>query len=125
MSLKNINGHDCLVFHFVDNTKQRTIENLETSNEFKEKAMSTISHELRNPLNISLGLLEEALEQTEIEPRLKSRLLLPAYKANQYLVNILQDMLDSAKLKDDELELNLERKSVVNTIKRVMNIFKY
>jgi len=81
----------------------------ETANKLKDEFLATLSHELRNPLNVVLGYSELLLRSPEIEksPQLKQmgNVLRKNAQAQAQLIN---DLLDLSRLQMGKISLNLE-----------------
>jgi signal transduction histidine kinase len=87
------------------------------ANRLKDEFLATISHELRNPLNVMLGYSELLLRMDEIKqsPQLSqmSEALRRNALAQSYLV---RDLLELSRLRSGKLTLNLETVSLITAI---------
>jgi len=87
------------------------------ANEAKSEFLANISHELRTPFNGLLGMLT-LLD----EPRLDSeqrQLLRTAHESAEYLLTILNDILDISKLESGRLQLSLRDVDLLRLIQDV------
>lgn len=85
-----------------------------TANNAKNEFLSRMSHELRTPLNAVLGfgqLLERRLEDT---PHLDS--VRQILRAGRHLLNLINEVLDIARIEAGEVSLSLEPVSVASVI---------
>lgn len=71
--------------------------------ENKTRMFINIAHEVRTPLTILLGITDEISETTRPELKEKTDLM---HKSGQQLLNVVQQILDLAKLEEHRLELN-------------------
>ncbi len=84
------------------------------ANEAKNLFLSRMSHELRTPLNAVLGfgqVLERRLQNTEhVEP------VRHVLQAGRHLLNLINEILDIARIEAGELTVSAEPVSVVDII---------
>jgi signal transduction histidine kinase/CheY-like chemotaxis protein len=89
----------------------------EKANQLKDEFLATLSHELRNPLNVILGYSELLLRMPEIEhsPRLVK--MGEALKRNaQSQSQLINDLLDLSRLQRGKITLNQETVSLAAII---------
>jgi len=89
----------------------------EKANQLKDEFLATLSHELRNPLNVILGYSEVLLRNDEV---LKSALLKKAVeilKRNaEAQSQLVSDLLDLSRLHTGKLSLNRETVSLASAV---------
>ncbi|MDH5369168.1 MAG: sensor histidine kinase [Gammaproteobacteria bacterium] len=99
--------------HLEDIVEQRTIELTEekiksdNANKAKSEFLSNMSHELRTPLNAILGfsqLLKMNSQNTEIQNNAEDII-----DAGNYLLSLINEILDLAKIESGQSEINLEK----------------
>ncbi|MEQ8383967.1 MAG: PAS domain S-box protein [Coleofasciculus sp. A1-SPW-01] len=74
----------------------------------KDEFLANMSHELRTPLNAILGLSESLQEEVYGEITEKQRKSLATIeKSGRHLLELINDILDLAKIESGKLELNL------------------
>jgi PAS domain S-box-containing protein len=90
-----------------------TNQELERVTRLKDEFLATMSHELRTPLNAILGLSEGLLEQVfgELNQRQQSSLK-TIQKSGQHLLELINDILDVAKIEAGMFTLDLTSVSV-------------
>ncbi|MEA5619557.1 CBS domain-containing protein [Cronbergia sp. UHCC 0137] len=86
---------------------------LETATKLKDEFLATMSHELRTPLNAILGM-SEALQDNQfglINPQ-QQRTIETIERSGQHLLDLINDILDLAKIESGKLELHLNSASI-------------
>jgi signal transduction histidine kinase len=83
------------------------------------KFLSTISHELRSPVNTMLGFAELIEEREEnLLPKSRDNLA-QVQRSGQHLLRLINDLLDLAKAEAGRMELELSRVDVVPLVQEV------
>jgi len=87
----------------------RTAERLKEVDRLKSEFLASMSHELRTPLNSIIGYTEVMLMglDGEIDPELREDVQ-AIYDNSQHLLNLINDVLDLAKIEAGRLTLNME-----------------
>jgi signal transduction histidine kinase len=86
---------------------ERTYDDLRRSETLRHDLTNMIVHDLRNPLGVVLGSLELEFMVHRADQPDKQRYLNNALEATQYIINMVDDLLDVTKLDNQELSLNL------------------
>ncbi len=99
---------------------ERANRELERSNMLKSRFISTISHELRTPLNSILGFSELLLEEisgslTERQKRHINNI----YSSGTHLLQLINNVLDIAKIESGKIELHYESFLVSHVVTEV------
>lgn len=114
LSVARYRQNDVVLFGITDISEQKaTIRFLEKAKEAADKAsnaksmfLATISHEIRTPLHGALGNLELlALEQTTQKQRRRVSIIRQSF---DYLLALVNDVLDLSKIEAQEFKLNKE-----------------
>jgi len=87
--------------------EQRIVE-LELASKHKDDLLTSISHELRIPLNSVIGFSEIMLDH-DIPADQRKMYLGQIQRGGQHLLGLVNDVLDLAKVEAGHMELNLER----------------
>jgi PAS domain S-box-containing protein len=87
---------------------------LESATKLKDEFLANMSHELRTPLNAILGMSEALQEDVfgPINPQ-QQRALATVERSGKHLLELINDILDLAKIEAGKLELKLAPVSVV------------
>lgn len=79
----------------------------EEASRLKSEFLANTSHELRTPLNGMLGFLKLILEGMADDPEEQQEFIEEAYRSGLHLLNIINDILDIAKIEAGKMELEL------------------
>ncbi|HBE37056.1 MAG TPA: histidine kinase, partial [Cyanobacteria bacterium UBA11368] len=79
----------------------------EESSRLKSEFLANTSHELRTPLNGMIGFLKLILEGMAEDPEEQQEFIQEAYRSALHLLNIINDILDIAKIEAGKMELEL------------------
>jgi len=88
--------------------------------EAKDRFISMVSHEIRNPLNTLKGSVEYLI-QVENDPK-HMKILKGAQLSGEILLNLVNNVLDAAKLKSDKMEIHRSGTSFVDVVKKVFMV---
>jgi signal transduction histidine kinase/ActR/RegA family two-component response regulator len=89
----------------------------EKANQLKDEFLATLSHELRNPLNVILGYSELLLRMPEIEGSPRLIKMGEALRRNaQSQSQLINDLLDLSRLQRGKISLNVETVSLAAII---------
>ncbi len=80
-------------------------EQAEEASRLKSEFLANTSHELRTPLNGVLGFLKLILEGMADDPEEQREFIQEAYDSGLHLLNIINDILDIAKIEAGKMEL--------------------
>ena len=86
-----------------ENELRHAIAKAEAANEAKAGFLATMSHEMRTPLNVVLGMLG-LLQDEDLESRLHDYVC-TAHDAGEGLLDLISDILDFSKMDAGKLEL--------------------
>jgi PAS domain S-box-containing protein len=96
---------------------QESRDAAEKANQLKDEFLATLSHELRNPLNVILGYSELLLRMREIEKSPRLIQMGEALRRNaQSQSQLINDLLDLSRLQRGKISLNQETVSLAAII---------
>jgi len=105
------------VMHDVTNLKKMAKKqaDAEAANNAKSAFLARMSHEIRSPMNIILGITEMLLEKEGLSHDIKEALG-KVYNSGYLLLGIINDILDLSKIEANKLELTPVNYDVVSLI---------
>ncbi len=80
----------------------------EESNRLKSEFLASTSHELRTPLNGILGFLKLILDDMADDIEEEREFITQAYESALHLLNLINDILDIAKIEAGKMEFDLD-----------------
>lgn len=112
-----------------DQTKEReTRSRLDTALQAAEKAskaksefLSSMSHDIRTPMNAIMGMTDLALLQEDCPERIHD-LLEKISSSSRHLLSLINDILDMSRIESGKLNLTIQPLFIQEEIQRVYNI---
>ncbi|WP_425489558.1 two-component regulator propeller domain-containing protein [Hyunsoonleella aquatilis] len=99
-------------------------QRLKNLDEFKTRLFTNISHEFRTPLTLILGPAKNQLARSEVSKENKEELSLIKHNAER-LLNLVDQLIDLAKLETGYSKLKVERGNLAILINQLTSSFKY
>jgi len=96
----------------------------EEANRLKSDFLANTSHELRTPLNGIIGFLKLLLEGMADNPEEQREFIEEAYKSSIHLLNLINDILDIAKIEAGKMELELTAIELNELLHNVENLIR-
>jgi signal transduction histidine kinase len=93
------------------------------SNRLKSDFLATVSHELRTPLNSILGFSEVLLSSDQLTDK-QQRWARNIQTSGDRLLNLINDILDLAKIEAGKMEVRLEEFSIHDVCEGLLNMFR-
>jgi signal transduction histidine kinase len=93
------------------------------SNRLKSDFLATMSHELRTPLNSILGFSEVLLSADHLSDK-QQRWVRNIQTSGERLLNLINDILDLAKIEAGKMEVRLEEFTVGDVAEGLLNMFR-
>ncbi|MCS7160406.1 MAG: HAMP domain-containing sensor histidine kinase, partial [Gemmatales bacterium] len=94
------------------------------SNKLKDDFLATVSHELRTPLNSILGFSEVLLSSEPPLSERQKRWVLNIQTSGQQLLNLINDVLDFAKMEAGRMEVRIEEFPISEIVDTMLNMFR-
>jgi two-component system sensor histidine kinase BarA len=95
---------------------------LHTANQLKGDFLATMSHELRTPLSVIIGF-SDLLNSAPLTEK-QQKWLDNINSSGKHLLNLLNDVLELAKIEAGKMQVKLEDFSIKEVCESVVNIFK-
>ncbi len=96
---------------------------LQEADQLKSQFLNNMSHELRTPLNSIIGFTEIILDGIDGEISERQREDLTAiYNSGGHLLNLINDILDLAKIESGKTEINREDVHLKEVVDRIISI---
>ena len=112
---------DFLYMNSINKKLRVTARAAETANKAKTDFLSTMSHDIRTPMNAIIGLTtiaEKKLDDREAVSDNLSKIRL----ASNHLLTLINDILDISKVESGKLNLSPLTFSIVETVQNLMNL---
>ncbi len=91
----------------------------------KSEFLANTSHELRTPLNGIIGFLKLVLDGMVDDPEEEREFIQEAHRAALHLLNLINDVLDIAKIEAGKMEIDLTFVTVSDLLKEVEQFIKH
>ena len=113
----------CDLFYmlYLNKHLQITARKAESANKAKTDFLSTMSHDIRTPMNAIIGLTSIAEKNTADEESTKESLRKISLASN-HLLTLINDILDISKVESGNLKLSPLTFSIVETVENLVNI---
>ena len=95
---------------------------LERANRLKDEFLANTSHELRTPLSAILGFLRIVLDKLCDDPAEEHEFIQNAYDSARNLLNLINELLDTAKIEAGKVDLNLVKVEVSQVFEEVKKL---
>jgi len=125
ISIATFDSDECLTLILRDTTHRDTIVALEGNSSFKDSILSSISHELKTPLNTNLNLLQMAIKDTAVPIELKDSFLLPAHQSGKLLESLINDILDYSLLLANKFVINIQGKHLFRNLEKLRYLSEF
>ena len=112
---------DLCYMRFLNKHLQVTAREADSANKAKTDFLSTMSHDIRTPMNAIVGLTtiaEKNLKDVESTKESLRKISL----ASNHLLTLINDILDISKVESGKLKLNPLTFSIVETVENLVNI---
>jgi len=109
----------------VENELKEAKAAAEEANHTKSKFLALMSHELRTPLNAVIGFSELlSLQSTGPLVQKQQEIVSNIHRGGSILLNLVNDLLDFAKLESDQIVLDLQRIDLFDAVNTALSIIE-
>ena len=112
---------DLVILLLLNKSLQDTAKLAESANKAKTDFLSTMSHDIRTPMNAIVGLTYIASKE-ENNPDVTQDALKKIALASNHLLTLINDILDISKVESGRLTINPLSFSIVDTFENLVNI---
>ena len=112
---------DLIILLILNKNLQDTTKVAESANKAKTEFLSTMSHDIRTPMNAIVGLTNIASRDTR-NPESTQDALRKIALASEHLLTLINDILDISKVESGKLTLNPLPFSILDTFENLVNI---
>ena len=95
----------------------------EQANMAKQEFLSSMSHDIRTPMNAVIGMTSLALDNTDDPERVQDYLNKIAL-SSKHLLGLINDVLDISKIESGKMTLNVEPLSLKEVMDSIVNIMQ-
>ena len=112
---------DLTVMIIFNKKLQDTAHEAALASKAKTDFLSTMSHDIRTPMNAIIGLTT-ITEKNVNDPKIVSENLRKIQLASNHLLTLINDILDISKVESGKLNLSPQTFSIVETVENLMNL---
>lgn len=117
---------DLLIFEFADHTHEQEIrKNIEdaleiakSANAAKSSSLSNMSHDIRTPMNVIVGL-SNLMEHELDDPQKMREYIQKIQTSSNHLLGLINDVLDMSKIESGENRMNIETFDLTEQIREI------
>ena len=95
----------------------------EDASNSKTKFLANMSHDIRTPMNAIVGLTE-LMRHNMDEPEVLERYISKLRSSSQYLLDLINDILELSKIENGSIELKMEPIDIGNQIEQIFTIIR-
>ena len=95
----------------------------EQANAAKQDFLSSMSHDIRTPMNAIIGMTSLALDNTD-NPKQVQDYLRKIALSSKHLLGLINDVLDISKIESGKMTLNIELSSLREVMDSIVNIMQ-
>ena len=110
------NGNAGLALVLKNTTLEKLAAKFEEREEYKDRLLASVSHELRTSLNATLHFIQEAIDDPETSKPITENYLIHCQNTGKFLLNLINDILDASQISKNKLRLVYENCDVQKTL---------
>ena len=112
---------DLILMLYFNKKLHSTAKEAEVANKAKTKFLSTMSHDIRTPMNAIIGLTTITEKNVDDKKQVKENLR-KIELASNHLLTLINDILDISKVESGKLNLVPQTFSLVETVENLVNL---
>ena len=112
---------DLAILLILNKNLKSTAKEAESANKAKTDFLSTMSHDIRTPMNAIVGLTT-IVKKDQRNPESTQDALRKIENASNHLLTLINDILDISKVESGKLSINSLSFSIVDTFENLVNI---
>ncbi|CAD8084033.1 unnamed protein product [Paramecium primaurelia] len=116
-------GEDQILMIARDVMHRKNIKELFEINQSKSKILSFVSHEFRSPLNVMINVLQNINQDKSLSESLLQNLTI-LLENSFYMLNLSNDLLDLAQIKNETFSLNLKTIDIIQLGEECLKMFQ-
>ncbi len=117
--LRRVNGEMDAARKAADRARKEA----EHANAAKQKFLSSMSHDIRTPMNAIIGMTSLAMDNTHSPEQVQDYLHKIAL-SSKHLLGLINDVLDMSKIESGKMTLNVETSSLREVMDSIVNIIQ-
>lgn len=125
------NEEEKIIINISDRSKERAsmdrirqdLQEAERSNAAKSRFLTTISHDMRTPMNAIMGLTDLAMEHMEEQEKVQEYLYKIA-RSSTHLLELINDVLDMSRIESGKMALEHRPFDLKELLEDVMDIIR-
>lgn len=102
---------------------QSRLDAAEAKSQAKSEFLSRMSHEIRTPMNAIIGLTDLASLEKDIPPEIDTKLK-KISSSSQYLLSLINDILDMARIENGKMEIEWKGFSLNSMLEELRNMME-
>lgn len=112
---------DGIYIIIVNNHLKKSMEEIKFANEAKTRFLSSMSHDIRTPMNAIIGMTTIATKKIDDKQEVKE-CLKQITRASNHLLTLINDVLDISKVESGKFSLNPAVFSLAEVVANIINI---
>lgn len=100
---------------------QTQLEAAEAKSQAKSEFLSRMSHEIRTPMNAIVGLTDLTRMEQDVPQEVEKKLR-KISSSSQYLLSLINDILDMSRIENGKMEIEQENFSLVNVLDELQSM---
>ncbi len=110
-------------FRDIDKMIRSEMEQAEEANKAKSNFLFNMSHDIRTPMNAIIGFTELAMKKKD-DSELLDNYLNNIYASSRSLLDILNSVLEMAKIESDQIEISWKATDVTQFFSSILTMFR-